>query len=60
MPRWPELVLWHLSVQGSLGKQESDEAERIVKTGPIMIHFLEMVHGLLKKKLGILLARERL
>lgn len=48
MPHGPTLVPW-LPSQGSLGKQECDKAERILITGPIMIHFLEMVHGLPKK-----------
>lgn len=36
------------SLQGRLGKQKSDTAERIAPTGPVVFHFLEMGHGLPK------------
>lgn len=48
------------SLQGRLGKQKSDTAERIAPTGPVVFHFLEMGHGLPKNTLDFFLARERL
>lgn len=45
---WPEVVIWHSSLQGWLGEQESSKVEKIVTVRPIMIHFLELVYSLPK------------
>lgn len=46
---WPELVIWHPSLQGSPEEQVSDKAELIVQIGLIVIHFLELVLSLAKQ-----------